>query len=255
MSQLSIVTGMILSAAPIGEYDKRIVILTKEKGKLSAFAKGARRPTSQLAGATAPFTFGNFTIYEGRTSNTIHSIEVQNYFAELRMDMEAAYYAFYFLEIADYYAREGNDEREMLKLLYQTMRILTKKSIPLPLIRYIFELKAVTINGEGPQVFECLTCGDKERKAYFSVKKGGVVCEECRAGIIDAVPLHTSTLYAMQYIVSSPIERLYTFTLAKEVLEELAKVMERYYEVHLDRKFKSLEVLEQINSLFYVKKT
>lgn len=255
MSQLNTVTGMILSATPIGEYDKRIVLLTKEKGKLSAFARGARRPTCQLAGATAPCTFGTFAIYEGRTSNTIHSVEVQNYFAELRMDIEAAYYAFYFLEFADYYAREGSDEREMLKLLYQTMRILTKKTIPLSLVRYIFELKAVTINGEGPQVFQCISCGDKERRIFFSVKKGGLVCEKCKAGVSDAVPLHTSTLYAMQYIVSSSIEKLYTFTLSEEVCDEFGKLMERYLDVYVDRKFKSLEVLEQINSLFCVKKS
>ena len=247
MSQLTEVTGMILSASPIGEYDRRVVILTKEKGKLSAFAKGARRPTSHLAGATAPCTFGTFHIYEGRTSNTLQSAEVSNYFSELRMDLEAAYYAFYFLEFADYYARESNDERELLKLLYQTMRILTKKTIPLPLVRYIFELKIVTINGEGPQVFQCMECGDKERPCYFSVRRGGLICEECRQGAIDAVRLHTSTLYAMQYIVSSSIEKLYTFNLSDEVREELGRLMERYLDVYVDKKFKSLEVLEQIN--------
>ena len=132
---------MVLQAAPIGEYDKRIVILTKERGKLSAFAKGARRPQSHLAGVTTPCAFGEFSLYEGRSSYTIHSADISHYFAELRTDVEAAYYGFYFLEFADYYTKEGNDEREMLKLLFQTMRALTRRRISLVLVKNIFVTK------------------------------------------------------------------------------------------------------------------
>lgn len=246
MSQLITVTGMVLSASPIGEYDKRIVILTKERGKLSAFARGARRPQSPLAGATAPCSFGTFALYEGRTSYTVQSIEISNYFAELRTDVEAAYYAFYFLEFADYYTREANDEREMLRLLYQTMRALTKRVIPLRLVRYIYELKAVVVNGEGPQVFRCVVCGSQEKAGVFSVKKGGLVCENCGRDVYDGMKLNTSTLYTMQFVTAAPVEKLYTFKLSDEVLEEFGRVMERYLDVYVGRKFKSLEILEQI---------
>lgn len=240
---------MVLSAAPIGDYDKRIVILTKEHGKLSAFAKGARRPNSQLVGSTNPFSFGEFTMYEGRSSYTIQSAHITNYFAELREDMIGAYYGFYFLELTLYYAREFNDETEMLKLLYQTLRALTKKSIPKELIRYIFELKLVTINGEGPQVFQCVRCGDKERSAVFSVLKGGLVCSECRMDVADGMVLDTSTIYSMQFIVSSKVEHLYTFNVSKKVLGELKLVMERYLDVYVEKRFKSLEILETMLEL------
>lgn len=79
MNQI-VLTGMVLSTAPVGEYDRRVVILTKEQGKISAFARGARRPNSPLVGAVNPFSFGEFTMYEGRSSHTIQSVKITNYF-------------------------------------------------------------------------------------------------------------------------------------------------------------------------------
>ena len=241
-----VLTGMVLSTMPIGEYDRRVVILTKEQGKISAFARGARRPNSPLVGAVNPLTFGEFTMYEGRTSYTIQSASITNYFAELREDVVGAYYGFYFLEVADYYAKEYTDEREMLKLLYQSMRALINPHIPNRLVRRIFELKALTVNGQAPQVFQCVICGDKERPAVFSPAKGGIVCSECSGDVIDGMILDNSTLYSMQYIESTPVVKLYTFTVAENVLAELEKVVDRLMEVYVDRRFKSLEILETL---------
>ncbi len=246
MNQI-VLTGMILSATPIGEYDRRIVVLTKEQGKISAFAKGSRRPNSHLVGVVNPFTFGKFTIYEGRNSYTIQSVEVVNYFSELRNDVVGAYYGFYFLEFANYYTRENNDERNMLKLLYQSMRALTNPHIPNGLVRCVFELKTYYIMGEGPEVFRCVVCGDQERAKVFSVNKGGLVCEECSHGMQDGIRLEQSTLYCMQYIKSTEIEKLYTFNVTDNVRAQLMKILDRYRQIYVDHRFKSLEILETLS--------
>ena len=226
MNQIT-VTGMVLSATPVGDYDRRVVLLTKERGKIAAFARGARRTNSSLLGVTSPFSFGEFVVYEGRTSYTLMSASISNYFSELRTDVEGAYYGFYFLDFAGYYAREANDETELLKLLYQTLRALTNVHIPNRLIRCIYELKAVCINGEGPQVFEC-------------------VCRKCEIHAPDAVMVGTSTLYTLQYIISSKVEKLYTFAVKEEVLLELENLIRNYLNVYVGRNFKSLEILETI---------
>lgn len=245
MNQIT-VTGMVLSATPVGDYDRRVVLLTKERGKIAAFARGARRTNSSLLGVTSPFSFGEFVVYEGRTSYTLMSASVSNYFSELRTDVEGAYYGFYFLDFAGYYAREANDETELLKLLYQTLRALTNVHIPNRLIRCIYELKAVCINGEGPQVFECVSCGSREEHMKFSVRKGGLVCSKCESHASDAVTIGTSTLYTLQYIISSKVEKLYTFAVKEEVLLELENLIRNYLNVYVGRSFKSLEILETI---------
>ena len=74
MQEFQWVTGIILKQTPIGEYDRRICLLTKEKGKISAFVRGARKQGSRFAAATNSFAFGTFKLYAGRydeQSNTI----------------------------------------------------------------------------------------------------------------------------------------------------------------------------------------
>lgn len=209
------VTGIVLKQSPVGEYDRNISILTKERGKISAFARGARRPGSKLSAAAAPFSFGIFRMYQGRSSYTLTEAEIQNYFEELRADYIGACYGMYFAEITDYYTRENNDERQMLKLLYQSLRALCAASLPNPLVRCIFECKAIAVNGEFPGP-------PADRR------------------------LEESTVYALQYIAASPVEKLYTFTVTDVVLEQLKEVAGEYMKRFVGRKFHSLEVLQSL---------
>ena len=215
MQEFTEITGMVLKAEPIGEYDRRVVILTKERGKISAFAKGARRPNSKLLAATNPFSFGEFKLYVGRSSYNIMDIAVTNYFEGLREDFEGAYYGMYFLEVMDYYTRENNDEKEMLKLLYQSLRALQHASLDNRLVRYIFEMKAMVLNGEFP-------------------------------GMPAEGAWEESTRYAVAYITNSTIEKLYTFTVTPAVLAELKKIADVYRTRYIDRTFKSLEIVDNL---------
>lgn len=241
---------------PIGDYDKRLVILTKEIGKISAFAKGARRPNSAFLACCQPFAFGEFSLYAGQSSYNIVSAEISNYFGELRDNFEGLCYGFYFCEFADYLTKENNDEKNILKLLYQTLRVLSKKTIDYQLIRTVFELKIMALNGEAPQVFGCVKCKKNFTQAfeapapsgryYFKAESGGILCASCAGNDKNAISINTSTLYTMQYIVSKEIEKLYTFKVTDEILNELKRCVSAYLGCYIDHEFKSLEMLKSL---------
>lgn len=240
--------GMVLSAMPIGDYDKRLVILTKERGKITVFAKGARKPSSAFLACSQPFSFGEFSLYEGKTSYNLMSVSISNYFENLRSDVEAAYYGVYFCELADYFTHENEDGTEILKLLYQSLRALSMESIGKNLVRTIYELKIMVIHGVAPQVFQCVKCGKEENYHLFNSREGGLICNDCRCGDNNgkSIYLNSSTIYTMQYIITSSIEKLYTFTVSKDVLDELRQCMNSYKEFYIDKKLKSLEILEKL---------
>ena len=242
MGQSVVLTGMVLQTMPIGEYDKRITLLTKERGKVTAFAKGARRPNSPLLAACAPFAFGEFEMYEGRTSYNVRKADISNYFRELTMELECTYYGFNFLEMADYFSQENNDEQEILKLLYQTLKALENTSLPNRLIRCIYELKMLVINGIYPNVFSCQLCGKRENLVDFSIERAGMLCMEC-AGRERGTRLEDSVLYAMQFIISSELRNLYTFTVSEAVLKQLEQILFGYLQKHVEHIFKSEQFL------------
>ena len=215
MQGITEITGMVLKAEPINDYDRRVVLLTRERGKISAFARGARKQNSKLLAATNPFCFGTFKLYEGRTSYNVMEAEITNYFEGLRDDYEGAFYGMYFLEVMDYYTRENNDEKEMLKLLYQSLRALMHEGLSNALVRYIFEMKAMVLSGEFP-------------------------------GMPREGKWEDSTRYAVNYIMETSVEKLYTFTVTPLVLGQLKEIADDYRRRYIDRPFKSLEIVENI---------
>lgn len=214
MNEKVITTGMILRAEPIGESDRRLVLLTRDFGKISAFAKGARRPGSTLIATGRPFVFGKMQLYEGRNSYTLDSIDISNYFDDVSKDIDSSCYGAYVMEFVEYYSREGLDATELLRLAYATLLAIEKKQMPLKLIKLVFELRCMAINGEYSEN-PIHNAGD------------AVVC-------------------AWNYTLNTPLENLYKFNLSDEALALFDREVDYLKSQFIDRKFKSLEILRTL---------
>lgn len=203
--------GIILKSLPAGEYDRRIVMLTTDMGKISAFAKGARKTGSPLLASTDVFCFGDYKMFAGKNSYSVCESNVINYFPEMRSDYEKSFLGMYFLEVVDYYGRENNDDKDMLKLLYQSLTALCKSDLSKEFIRGIFELKVIMINGEFP----------------------GLNVEENIPGLKSAI----------DYLYNTPADKVFSFKLSKEAENEFVKYAARTAAQTFDVRFNSLDLI------------
>ena len=99
------------------------------------------------------------------------------------------------------------------------------------------------IEGEGIQSYSCVKCGTNEGLAYFDARSGGLLCEDCAKDQKVTYKVSPALIYTLQYIQSTPFNRLYNFNLKDEVFTELKRVADRFRDEYVDKKFKSLEIL------------
>ncbi len=206
--------GIVLKTFPMGEADKRLTVLTKDLGKIAVLAHGARKANSRFVAQTEPFCAGGFSLYRGRSFYHLREAHIDNAFPQLRTDPQGACYGMYFAELCDACARENNDELQVLILLYQSLRALCWGKLDRRLVRCIFEIKLVALNGE-----------------FAGVEEGS-----CSAGCLRAV----------RFIVDAPPERLFSFTVTQQVLQEIALIADRCRKTFLPGNFQSLRVLESL---------
>ena len=211
MSDRIKVQGIVLSAQPIGEHDKRLVIQTTTLGKVSAFARGCRRMGSPLLAVANPFVMGEFTLAAGRSSYSLTEGTVSNYFRDISALIPGVYMGFYFLDFVDYFGRENMDGTQMLNLLYVSLKALLNENIPDRLIRCIFELRLFAMNGVyAPQ---------KERMEEELFR----VCDSiCRA----------------------PLQKLFSLRVPEELSETLFSYTEKVRRKVIDRPLKSAGIME-----------
>lgn len=204
--------GIVLFAADVGDYDRRLVILTRERGKITAFARGAKRSRSLLRAVSNPFVSGTFVVTESRDAYNLYGAEVADYFNSIGADVENACYASYFAELAGYYGRENLEAGEAVDLLRAALRALIAGRMPKILIRRTYELRCLVIAGEYTKN--------------------------------PPTPCGQSAVYAWQFVIATPIPKLFSFLLNEETMKEFASAVDRELAKSVDREFKSLGILK-----------
>jgi DNA repair protein RecO (recombination protein O) len=142
-----ITDALILRTYKLGESDRIVVFLTRDRGKKRGVAKNARRSRRRFGGALEPLTSGRV----GYTERERRDLVLLNYVEPTRSplvaaDGEALGYAGYFAELIDEWAQEADPNEALYRLGASMVEAMTRGVPVEPLARY-FEYWLLRLQG------------------------------------------------------------------------------------------------------------
>lgn len=239
--------GIVLRTIPYGESHKIVTLLTREAGKVTAMARGAKKPRSKLAAVTQPFTHGAFLIRQGRGMGTLSQGEPIGSLRLLRESLEATAYASYIVEIIDRLTEEHTRSSGIYELLHDALYAINEGFDPEAIALFV-EWKMLRVGGVQPVLHECANCRATEGEFAFSFQEIGFLCHRCFTTDLHAVKLTPTQLKLMRTFYRVPIHQVGNLTLKKETKFFMKQIVRRIYDDQIAIWFKSRAFLDQLEA-------
>lgn len=241
--------GIVLKYTNLGEADKILTILTRNKGKLKAVAKGCRKPKSSLLASSELFVFSEFVLYKGSSLYHITQAETRETFYNLRNDLLKLSYGVFFVEMADAVSEEELSSERLFILLAKALYYLAEGEIPVGIINLAYQLKLMDISGYRPSLQRCVHCNKTDIQEYkFDIELGGIICDECEKFGKKVIRISPGSLETIRILLNTEISRLNTLIIDNTIFNEIDKLTKRFVEAHLDKYFKSLDFLNELKN-------
>ena len=235
------VNGIVTRYANYRDNDRILTLFTRERGLISAAARGCRRPKSQLLPASELFVSGEFVLFLNREKYTVESCDVREPFYPLREDVERFSAGAYMLSlINEGTAAEQPNEALLSLLLYALSFTAYSECAPLDMA-LCFAARCLQTLGYSPAVTRCAACGcdlRAERELHFSAAAA------CAHGFgTDAVPISALSLEALRRMLMLSDAEMGKVRLPERVRNELKHAINGYAENVLERRFKAFSCL------------
>ncbi|HET9656819.1 MAG TPA: DNA repair protein RecO [Kineosporiaceae bacterium] len=235
--------AIVLRTQKLGEADRIVTLLTRQRGRVRAVAKGVRRTTSRLGARVEPFMHVDVQLYEGRSLDVVTQAETLGPYGSAI----AADYARYtagtaMLETAERLTEtEGEPALQLFLLLTGGLRTLAGGAHGPGLVLDAFILRALSVAGWAPSFTDCARCGAAGPHRAFAMAMGGSVCPQCRpAGAAAPHPQTLDLLAALltgDWVVADASE--------ERRRREASGLAAAYLQWHLERQVRSLRLVER----------
>jgi DNA repair protein RecO (recombination protein O) len=241
------VEAIVIRRRDWGEADRLLTLYTRERGKMQAVAKGARKPASRKAGHVELFTRTRLLVARSRSIDIITQAEMVEAYRRLRESLERSTLAHYFAELLDRFTGEAEPDRTLFDLLNSALAWLCQLD-DLRLVARYYELRLLDLAGFRPELHRCPSCGKKLEPVdgFFCPAEGGVLCPTCGEARRDAFALSLTAFKVLRYGQTRDWDHFRRLRLTPSLHAKVEQALYRYLVFVLERNLKSVEFLRQL---------
>jgi DNA repair protein RecO (recombination protein O) len=246
-------TAIVLRTVDTGESDRVVTLLSRERGKVAAFARGARASRRRFGGALEPFTHVRAEVRErpGAELLGLESLSVVDAFPAIRGDLARIACAAYAAELARDLVRDHEPHEELFDLLGAYLAALGRAAASPTGLR-AFELGALRAAGLLPRLDACARCGsalDGSRALRLDPAHGGVLCAACSAAAPPGAPvLSPGAAAALSRLAEGGLAAA-AEPIAGQAGREARDALGAFIEHHLGHRLAARRFLEEIGPL------
>jgi DNA repair protein RecO (recombination protein O) len=202
--------ALVVASMRFKEADRILTLYTRERGRLSAIARGVRRTRSKLGGRLEPFSLVRVELYPGRSMYTVTGADTIRSFHTMRDALFRMEQGARLLESVRRLFPEEEQNRPAFNLLVRAVGALATSTDAdeAALVVLAARLKLLLALGYLPALDTCSLCGESTYLCGFNPSLGGVVCTQCFGEEAhDCFSLSAEALAAMHALLEMPLSQ------------------------------------------------
>lgn len=243
--------AIVLRIIPWSETSLIANVYTRDFGKLSVLAKGARRPKSPFEAALDLLSICRvvFIPKSADALDILTEAKLQKRFRGGQREILRLYAGYYVSELIDRLTEKGDQQPEIYDLACATLTSLSQPETDIRGVVLRWELQMLRLVGHLPSWQRCAQCSqvvDAGQWVVFGTLASGVLCKSCQAGARQLIRIPREALDRLEQFSDPNWREIELSTLSPSTRSVIRGVMTRYLTVLLDRKLQMQPYLEEL---------
>lgn len=247
--------GFVLKTLNYSDSDLIVTFYTRDFGKLTAIAKGARKSRKRFVNVLEPFCCSSLLFSRKQRDQLawLESCRMISEYPEIRKSLDRTLLASYLIDLVDHFSIEEKAGRELFDLLQTFLSLIEEGDTSERLLRF-FEIRQLKLAGYAPALDGCMICKaplNTRQRYVFDIARGGLHCRSCYTTPIasNVLPISVGTIKTL--LLGREIEtgKMKRILFSEQTSRESKTLLTLFINHILGKELKSLKVLEEIQKI------